>query len=213
MQSTTHLKHLLQGKRLLIFDFDGTVADTSPLHAAAFAQALNPMGVEVDYPRIAGMKTLDAMRKCLTDAGRDTTMEALDELVALKQKTVRQMIAKDLSALPGVDAFLRWAQPRYQLSMATSGSRGTVLQALEKLGYVDWFSPLVCADDVLHAKPDPECFLKVLQMTGVMKNDALVFEDSTAGFISAQNAGLQYIDVRNINWCNELACFGADNGH
>ena len=63
------MHQLLQGKRLLIFDFDGTVADTSPLHAAAFAQVLAPLGIAVDYPAIAGLKTLDAMRKCLAAGG------------------------------------------------------------------------------------------------------------------------------------------------
>ena len=200
MKQGDDLHQLLQGKRLLIFDFDGTVADTSPLHAAAFAQVLAPLSIAVDYSAVAGLKTLDAMRKCLAAAGREMPVEEIDMLVEAKQRLVRQMIAKHLSPLPGVDEFLRWAGTRYRLSMATSGSRGTVQIALEKLGYLGWFDPLVCADDVCHAKPHPEGFLSVLQITGIPASDALVFEDSDAGFAAAAAARLDYCDVRTGSW-------------
>lgn len=197
MKPADELSALLQGKQLLIFDFDGTVADTSPLHAAAFAQVLEPLGIEVNYPAIAGMKTLDAMRKCLADAGHVRSDEDLRELVSAKQQAVRQMISKELSALPGVAEFLHWARPRYRLAMYTSGSRGTVSLALGKLGYVDWFDPVICADDVQQAKPHPEGFLTVINRTGVSANKALVFEDSESGLVAAASAGLACYDIRS----------------
>lgn len=190
----------LQDKRLLIFDFDGTVADTTPLHAAAFAQVLAPLGIAVAYHRIAGLKTLDAMRQCLNGTGRTLEDAELAALVMAKQQCVRQMIGQALQPLPGVDAFLRWARPRYKLAMVTSGSRGTVSLALEKLGYTGWFDPLICADDVEMAKPAPEGFLMALQLAGVLAGDALVFEDSEAGFQAAAQAGLGYVDVRSTGW-------------
>lgn len=196
MKSVADLGQLLHGKRLLIFDFDGTVADTSPLHAKAFSQVLAPLGIKVDYPSIAGLKTLDAMRQCLAGGGRSLPEGEVDELVAAKQQLARQMIANELAPLPGVDDFLRWARPRYRLSMATSGSRGTVQLALAKLGYEGWFDPVICADEVRHAKPDPEGFLKVLKITGIRASEALVFEDSDAGLAAAISAGLAYCDVR-----------------
>jgi beta-phosphoglucomutase len=194
------LPSLLVGRKLLIFDFDGTVADTTPLHAEAFRQVLTPLGFDADYQAIAGLKTLDALRKCLADSDRVRTDEELQHLVSAKQHTVRHMISRELYALPGVDEFLRWARPRYRLGMATSGSRGTVELALRKLGYFGWFEPLVCAEDVLYAKPDPECFLTVLKMTGTKRADALVFEDSVAGFSAAQAAGLELVDARQNLW-------------
>ena len=191
---------MLMSKRLLIFDFDGTVADTTPLHAAAFSQVLAPLGIEVDYSCIAGLKTLDAMRQCLNGAGRTFDEAALAALVTAKQQCVRQMIGQALQPLPGVDAFLRWARPRYKLAMVTSGSRGTVSLALEKLGYTGWFDPLICADDVEKAKPAPEGFLMALQLAGVLAGDALVYEDSDAGFQAAAQAGLCCVDVRRTAW-------------
>ena len=196
---------MLQSKRLLIFDFDGTVADTTPLHAAAFSQVLAPLGIEVDYSCIAGLKTLDAMRQCLQGAGRTLDDARLTELVAAKQQCVRQMISQALQPLPGVDAFLRWARPNYKLAMVTSGSRGTVNLALAKLGYTGWFDPLICADDVLLSKPAPDGFLKALQLTGVAACDALVFEDSKAGFDAAALARLNYVNVRQTDWSTMVA--------
>jgi sugar-phosphatase len=200
MKPVAKLADVLNGRRLLIFDFDGTVADTSPLHAAAFSQVLAPLGIAVDYPSIAGMKTLDAMHQCLEQAGRMLSQEEVTELAAAKQQCVRQMIGQALQPLPGVDGFLRWAKPRYRLAMVTSGSSSTVGLALEKLGYSDWFSPLICADDLTRSKPDPEGFIRVLQMTGVPADEALIFEDSKAGFLAARAAGLAYLDARTLDW-------------
>jgi HAD superfamily hydrolase (TIGR01509 family) len=200
MQLTRTIEQLLQGKRLLIFDFDGTVADTSPLHAAAFEQVLSPLGIAVHYQLIAGMKTEDAVVYSARNSGHVLPPNQLAALVNAKQETVRGMIASRLEPLPGVDGFLNWARKHYRLSMATSGSRGTVSLALEKLGYANWFSPLVCADDVVRAKPHPDLFLKVLELTRVDHGDALVFEDSEAGFAAAHKAGMDFVDVRIIDW-------------
>lgn len=204
------LRKLLDGKRLLIFDFDGTVADTAPLHAAAFAEVLTPLAVAVDYPSIAGLKTVDAIRVCLRHAELELPDEQVAGLVMAKQQRVRQMIAQDLQPLPGVDGFLRWAKPRYRLAMVTSGSRGTVSLALEKLGYTCSFDPLICADDVAQAKPDPEGFLRALQITGVPAEGGLVFEDSDAGLQAARSALLDVIDVRVLSWQNMHTRFAVD---
>jgi HAD superfamily hydrolase (TIGR01509 family) len=200
MKSVAGLDQLLLGKQLLIFDFDGTVADTTPLHAAAFAQVLAPLGVTVNYSTIAGLNTLDAMQQCLAADNQSLSDAEMAALVSAKQQCVRQMIASGLEPLPGVDAFLRWAKPRFRMAMVTSGSRGTVSLALEKLGYTGLFDPLVCADDVTRSKPDPEGFLKVLQITGISADAALVFEDSEAGFSAAAAAGLDFVDARLNPW-------------
>ena len=192
------ISDLLKGKRLLIFDFDGTIANTSPLHAAAFEKVLSPLGVSVDYAAIAGRKTLDAMQICLANAGIVLPMVKVKELVNDKQSIVRQMIAESLTPLSEIDEFLHWAKPRYPLAMVTSGSRGTVELALHKLGYLGWFQPILFAEDVRKAKPDPEGFLHVLAITGISANEAIVFEDSQAGFDAAFNAGITYIDVNTV---------------
>jgi HAD superfamily hydrolase (TIGR01509 family) len=212
MSSLSPLVSLLEGKRLLIFDFDGTVADTSPLHASAFERVLEPLGIAVRYPAIAGMKTEDAIVRCAQSRGLIISKDQLNTLVAAKQKLVRELISSELAPLPWVDRFLRWAGQHYRLSMATSGSRGTVALALHKLGYAGLFDPLVCADDVERAKPYPDVFLKAIQFAKCECAEALIFEDSETGFIAADRAGISFLDVRAVNWELELRSIGAHGG-
>lgn len=190
----------LHGKKLLIFDFDGTIADTSPLHAAAFEKVLKPHGVTVHYPSIAGMRTADAMVRCAAACGVVLSLNELNDLVMAKQKLVREMMRTQLRPMPGVDRFLRWARQHYRLSMATSGSRGTIGIALEKLGYTNWFDPLVCAEDVERAKPYPDAFQLVLKMTGCPPDFALIFEDSDAGLLAAKAAGVGSVHIGPESW-------------
>lgn len=213
MSSKIDLGMLLLRKRMLIFDFDGTVADTASLHERAFKEMFEPLGVAVDYPSIAGLKTADAIETCLRAAGRSAADFDLPALVAEKQSRARELIARDLRPAAQVEEFLFWARPRFRLSMVTSGSRGTVTLALGKLGYEDWFDPLICAEDVLLTKPAPDGFLKALELTQCRADDALTFEDSEAGFQAARAAGLTVVDARNLSWSCSTANLSADNGH
>lgn len=196
MKQSHALRDTLAGKKLLIFDFDGTIADTSPLHAQAFAETLAPLGITPDYFRIAGRKTADAMRLCFVEAGEDVPdATAIATLTAEKQRLVRALIADTLAPLFGIDEFLRWAKQRFRLALVTSGSRGTVELALQKMGYLGWFEPILFSEDVQHAKPHPEGFLRALEMTGVSADEALVFEDTAAGFEAAKDAGITCVNV------------------
>ena len=194
------LSKVLLGKKLLIFDFDGTLADTSEIHAKAFYSILQPYNLSVDYCDIAGLKTSDAIQKCFALNNRPFNSIDLDKLVDGKQALARQYIRESLAAMPGVDQFLSWAKSRFQLALASSGSRGTVSLAIEKLGYGGLFSPLVFGDDVTHAKPDPEIFNMALNLSGFSANEALIFEDSEAGFLAAARSNIDCYDARANLW-------------
>lgn len=196
----TELAALLAGRRLLIFDFDGTLADTSLIHAEAFSTVLAPLGVPVDYPTVAGLATGEAMERLLAGAGVRVNARELAALVADKQRLGRALIAERIVPLPGVAEFLAWAQPRYRLALVTSGSRTTIAGALGRLGFAGLFDPAICADDCTRAKPDPEGFRLALQRAGVPAHEALVFEDSAAGFAAAAAAGIDCFDANANLW-------------
>lgn len=198
MMPSSQWKNVLRGKRLLIFDFDGTVADTTPLHAEAFHHVLSPQGIAVDYGRIAGLKTKDAIRQCGLEANMQWDEGRIDSLARLKQDHVRRAIGKGLRPLPGVDGFLHTVRGQFKLAMVTSGSRGTIDLSLKMLGYCGFFDPVICAEDVINAKPAPDGFLKCLEATKVESVEALVFEDSQAGFASARAAGIDVMDARRL---------------
>ena len=200
MISLHNLQNILHSKRLLIFDFDGTLVDSSSMHVMAFANILKPFNIKFDYANIAGMKTLDAIKKLLNDANIQLDPIQIKKLVLDKQEYVRQLIRIGLQPMAGADVFLRWARTRYKIAMVTSGSKDTVSLALRQIGYEGWFNPLICAEDVIQAKPAPDGFLMVLERTGILPEDALVFEDSEAGFISATQAKIEYINIHDIPW-------------
>ena len=198
--SNFNTESLLADRELMIFDLDGTLADTSAFHASAFADVLAPFGVAAEYETISGWKTRDALVERLASSGIVLAEGELDALARAKQQRVRKLIQDGLQPLPGVERFLRWASTRARLAIYSSGSRGTVEISLARLGYLGRFDPLLCAEDVVRAKPDPEGFLKVLGLTGVPSNHAVVFEDSDSGIGAARRAGLAVVDVRLISF-------------
>jgi len=140
------------------------------------------------------------MRRLLSWNGIGFTDELVASLSTSKQEAVRRLIGSSLEPMPGADAFLRKARHRFPIALVTSGSKGTVSLALSALGYNGWFDPLVCSDDVARSKPDPEGYLRALDLTGVRAADALVFEDSDTGVTAARCAGIDIVDVRLTPW-------------
>ena len=206
-EQATSMRSLLAGRRSLIFDFDGTIAETTPLHALAFKETLAPLGVAVDYPSIAGLKTRDAIVYCLRRGGRCETDFDLPALIAEKQKRARKLIGEKLEPIAVVEAFLARARSYFRMALVTAGSRNTVTLALRKLGYQDWFDPIVCAEDVARAKPAPVGLLKALAIMQVRPDQALVFEDAEYGFEAARAAGLAVVDARSLDWSATVGIF------
>jgi HAD superfamily hydrolase (TIGR01509 family) len=136
--------------------------------------------------------------RCLRTEGRCETDLDLLALVAEKQRRARKLIAEQLERIPAVEAFLIRARSRFRMALVTSGSRVTL--ALRKLGYEGWFDPIVCAEDVAHAKPAPDGFLRALAAMQVRPEQALVFEDTAFGFEAARAAGLAVVDASSLNW-------------
>ena len=184
----------LAGRRLFIFDLDGTLADTSPVHAAAFAVALAPRGIGVDYAAVAGLTTHAAMETLLAQAGQRATPAELTALVAAKRAAARTDMA-GVREITGASAFVKLAAAHHRLALCTSAARITAQATLAKLGLSGCFDPCITGDDVVNGKPSPEGFLKVLARAGIHASDALVFEDSEAGIASAVAAGIDTIRI------------------
>lgn len=188
------LDRLLARRRLLIFDLDGTLADTSRIHALAFSKALAPLGIAVDYPAIAGLATWVAMECLLAAAGQRADASQIAALVAAKRAAARTDLA-DVREMEGATAFIELAGRHHGLALCTSAARATAEATLAGLGLAGRFDPMITADDVASAKPSAEGFLTVLERARVAPADALVFEDSDAGVTAARAAGLDAVRV------------------
>lgn len=187
------LAGLLARKRLLIFDFDGTLVDSSPLHARAFAEVFAPHGVEVDYPRIAGMTTEAAVDRLAADARLALAPDERQRLVGAKRERGRELIERELEAIEGAPDFVRAAAGRFRLALCTSGSRPSVEAALARVGLTGCFDPLLTAENVTRGKPDPEMFRAALDRAGTAAGEALVFEDADSGVEAAKAAGIDVL--------------------
>jgi len=184
--------------RNFLFDFDGTLVDSGPLHAEAFYDVLRKERPALlsgfSYKPLKGLITSDAFRRLgIVD---ETEVRRLS---VEKQTRYRGFVNNGrLSALPGARELLREsASEGYRLFLVTSGSGVTVRAALAALDLLDVFEGIVCADDVKMGKPSPDAFLLCLQRHGLAKPESIVFEDAESGVIAARAANLSVAGVNN----------------
>jgi len=181
-----------------LFDCDGTIADSMPLHYVAWKRALGEHGCEFPedifyawggMPAAEIVATLSAQQGLALDA----------EAVAHRKELLYYQLLPQLQAVPEVleQIELNWSSGSSRIPMAVvSGStRESVTKSLELLGLLDRFSTLVCAGDYARSKPDPEPFLTAAARLNVVPNDCLVFEDTDMGVQAATAAGMASIKI------------------
>lgn len=195
----------LSDKSAIIFDFDGTIADTSDIHAYAFRRALQEYEIrDFQYENYAGLRTEDVVRHVLKEARKEVDDQVIQKIVRLKQKHTRSAYENQLNCVSGARVFIEKAVVRnYRLALATGASHRNLLKAVMKLGLNGKFKVIVTGDDVTNGKPDPEIYLQTLSRLDVSEVECVVIEDSCAGVRSALGAG---IDVVCINEHCNLRC-------
>lgn len=173
--------------KALLFDLDGTLADTDPLHLWAWREALAPWGIGVDEAfyrkRISGRLNPDILQDLLGLDG-----EAATQIMEAKEARFRAL-AQDLRPTPGLPELLEWARAqRLSWGVVTNAPRENALHALKALGLEPPL--LVLAEEVGRGKPDPMPYRVALKRLGILPEEALAFEDSPSGVRSAVGAGI-----------------------
>lgn len=185
------------GIRALIFDFDGTLADTMPLHWQAWQTVLRRHGLalsEEQFYALGGVPARDILRDLAGQQGVN-----LDPVEAAAEK-----VAAYLPLLPRVKPILpildiaRRHRGRLPMAIATGGTRWVIEKVLEHLDIGDWFDALVASDDVVRQKPAPDIFLEAARRLGVSPEHCRAFEDTGLGLTAIRAAGMQAVDVREI---------------
>jgi HAD superfamily hydrolase (TIGR01509 family) len=195
MTRSVELAHRLRDRKAFIFDLDGTLADTSPIHETAFRTVMAPLGIKVDYPSIAGLTTESAILKLLGDRLSSYSEAGIAELVERKRAIARQSVSQNVQFLPGAMAFVELAQTLARLAIYSSGSRETVTTTLAALNIANLFNCVLSGEDVNRPKPAPDGFLNAIDRLSVGPNEALVFEDAESGISAARAAGLEVIRI------------------
>ncbi len=177
-----------------IFDCDGTLADTMPLHYKAWLAVLKEH--ECDFPEaffyeLGGVPTERIVEILNERHGRQMPVR---ETAAIKDKMFFEMIPQTMPIEPVVD-LVRQFHGVKPLAVASGGKREIVRKTLEALGILEKFQAIVTVEDYPHGKPAPDPFLEAARQLGVTPEKCLVFEDTTAGIASARAANMQWVLV------------------
>ncbi len=183
----------------ICFDFDGVLADTEPLHCAAWAEALAPLGIHLDWETFRrnciGIPDRQAAEFFRTLAVPPASFDAVWSLKARKNEAFTRMMEASPPFVEGLDSFLN-SLAGYRLAIVTASNRCEIEHALQ-VGHI-WphFEALVCAEDVSEPKPSAEPYLRAAAMLGIRK--ALAVEDSEVGVQSALAAGFDVVRVSSV---------------
>lgn len=192
----------------VIFDFDGVIVDTEPLHYAAFQKTLEPLGLHFTWQEYVetyiGFDDRDAFKHAFAAQGAVLELDRLQLLIGQKAAYFEEVIKSGVSAYPGVlDLIFHLKAGNIPLAICSGALKSDIDPILAMLGIANCFDIIVTADDVTASKPDPECyalaFLKLSAAFGnsFSKETTIAIEDTPAGITAAKAAGLMVCGVTN----------------
>jgi HAD superfamily hydrolase (TIGR01509 family) len=201
--------------RAIIFDCDGVIADTEPLHFAAFQRVLAEEGITLTredyYSHYLALDDRGCFRKVFSSSGKPLTQDRLIDLIARKASYIEPVMRAQISLFPGAAEFIRGSAKQYPLAVASGALRREIELILECGRVEDCFQAIVSAEDVTRGKPDPESFLKALALINerngyaIAPGECLVIEDSIHGIQAARLAGMRRLAVTNTYSKDQLS--------
>ena len=183
--------------RGLIFDCDGTIADTMPLHYQAWLAAFGEHGhdfPEALFYEMAGIPTHTIIEMLNDKHGYHMPVR---ETAARKDSLFEELLPQVRPIEPVVKLVEQYAG-KLPMAVATGGTRSLCTKTLAALGLLPHFQTLVTADDVEHGKPAPDIFLEAARRLNVPADQCCAFEDAELGLQSARAAGMLAIDIRTM---------------
>lgn len=201
--------------RAIIFDFDGVIADTEPLHYAGLRRTLEAIGITLTesdyYTNYLGFDDRGCVLAALQANGQPVTPEIVRELMQKKAAAYLDSIEDHLVIFPGVREFVRAAAARYPLAIASGALRPEIELILEQAGIRNAFLHITSAEDVSRGKPDPQPFHYALAGLSQQRpalalhaGACLVIEDSLPGIRAAKSAGMKVLAVANTHTVQDL---------
>ena len=180
--------------RAYLFDCDGTIADSMPVHYLAWQQALKEWGAVLpeDLFYAWGGRPV---AEIIADLNEQQGLSMPVEVVAARREVLFQQLLPTVSAVPGVLEHIDEAHRRIPFAVVSGSTRESVTASLSTLRLLEKFDVLVCAGDYPRAKPDPGAFLLAAELLRVPPGDCLVFEDTDLGIQAATAAGMAAVRV------------------
>lgn len=187
----------------VIFDFDGIIVDSEPMHFRAFNEVLEPLNKTItwdDYCEIyIGFDDRDAFKAIFKAHGDKMSSRDLKRMIAAKAAFFQTLIKNgDATPLPGAVELIKSIPVRLPVALCSGALKEDLLPIIKKLGIESDFSVIVTAEDTPKSKPDPAPYILALEK---LKIDdpatALAIEDTPAGIRSAKAAGMKVLAVTN----------------
>jgi beta-phosphoglucomutase-like phosphatase (HAD superfamily) len=198
-----------------LFDFDGVLVDSEPVHLAAFNDVLGRRGIVISEPeyldRYFALDDAGVFREALTRAGTPPHEDAVRELVAEKAPRFLARFADAFRVFPGAVGLVERRAARGPIGIVSGALREEIEFALGRMGVRHLFSFVVSAGDTEQSKPDPAPYRLALARLAELGHTgaSLVVEDSVGGIASARAAGLRVVGVAHSYPRDALVAAGA----
>ena len=180
--------------RAYLFDCDGTIADSMPLHYIAWKKALGEWGCPFDEDLFYswGSKPVEVI---ISTLNRMNGLEMPVEEVGLRKESLYYELLPQLKPIPEVLEHIEAQYGRIPFAVVSGSSRESVVSSLTVLKLLDKFPTIVAAEDYKNPKPAPDAFLQAAKTLGMEPKDCLVFEDTALGIQAATAAGMASVMV------------------
>ncbi len=183
--------------KALIFDLDGTLADTMQVHFIAYRHVLKDFGIDLApelFLSMAGVPAVETIAKLNEIFG--TSMEPKE--TGFKKEREYEKIMHQMKPVEPVVELAKKYHGKLPMAVGTGGYKRLSWKTLEIIGMDKYFDVLVSSDDVTHPKPHPETFLKCAELLGVSPEFCQVFEDGMPGIEAAKAGGMMYTLITDI---------------
>ena len=184
--------------KAILFDFDGVIVDSEPLHFEAHKKVLKTFGINLtleDYMEFGIAKGDDNLyEKVPQKYEMKIDKEAMSKI---KRLVYREIFNEKAKLIPGILETLKKFSKEYNLVIVSSGVGDTVRYGLKKLGVSEYFKFVITGDDAKEVKPAPDVYFKAIKLLGYNKENCIAIEDSETGIEAAKNAGIKCIAIPN----------------
>ena len=196
----------------IIFDMDGVIVDSEPLHLQTEQMIFKQHGIEApwsEWNKFTGLPD-PVIFQYIVDNFSDGTY-SVDELLNAKYNIFLTLLYEKLQPIPGALDFIHWARKHYEKLALTTSSNKEIQQTVFKIfGLYSLFDVIITGDIIQHSKPHPEPYLKTVEALKLSAQMCMVLEDSLNGVKSAKEAGCYVVGITTTFSEEELLSAGAD---
>jgi HAD superfamily hydrolase (TIGR01509 family) len=183
--------------KALIFDCDGTLTNSMPIHYRSWRRTMLQHGIEFSEDRFYALGGVPS-QKIIEMLAAEKQIELDAAAVADQKEQAFLELLHELEPLGHILDIARQSRGRLKMAVASGGVRPVILAQLRHIGCEDWFDTIVTAEDTTRHKPDPDVFLEAARRLQVLPQYCRVYEDSDLGIEAARRAGMQWVDVRSM---------------